>query len=378
MAGKRDYYDVLGVGRDADAAAIKQAYRKRAIKFHPDRNQEPSAEEKFKEVSEAYAVLSDAEKRARYDQHGHAGIDQQYSAEDIFRGADFEDIFRGFGATGGLGSIFEMFFGGRGRGPSRGRDLQVTADLTLEDAFTGVARPIEYWRLEECGRCDGEGGEPGSSVTTCATCTGRGQVEQHQRTPFGVLRQVGVCPACRGKGRTISSPCGQCGGSGHERRKRSLDVDIPAGIEDGQSLRVAGGGEVGGHGAPHGDLYVQLRVRPHDRFRRDGADLLTELPLTIPEAVLGTTVDLETLDGTVEVSIPAGSETGKTLRLKGKGMPYLRGSGRGDLHVRVRVASPKRLSPRAKELFEELAEELGSDVPKGPRKGGFFDFLRGG
>lgn len=381
VAGKRDYYEVLGVARDADAAAIKQAYRKLAIKFHPDRNQEAGAEDRFKEVSEAYAVLSDGEKRKRYDQFGHAGIDQQYSAEDIFRGADFEDIFRGFGfgtGSGGVGSIFDMFFGGRGRGPSRGRDLQVGTELTLEEALTGVTRDIEYWRLEECGRCEGKGGEPGTSIETCSTCGGRGQVEQHQRTPFGILRQVGVCPACRGKGSTVSTPCRQCGGSGHDRAKRSLDVDIPAGIDDGQSLRVTGGGEVGGHGAPHGDLYVQVHVRAHERFRRDGADLATELPLTIPEAVLGTKVDLDTLDGAVEVSIPAGSETGKVLRLRGKGMPYLRGGGRGDLHVHLRVASPRKLSPRAKELFEELSEELGGEVPTGPRKSGFFDFLRGG
>lgn len=383
MAGKRDYYEVLGIQKDADAAAIKKAYRKLAIKFHPDRNQEDGAEDRFKEVSEAYAVLSDPEKRQRYDQFGHAGIDQQYSSEDIFRGVDFEDILRGFGfgggqGQGGFGNIFDMFFGGgRGHGPTRGRDLQATADVTLEEAYAGLEHEVEYWRLEDCDHCSGSGAEPGSDVSTCGTCGGRGQVEQHQRTPFGVLRQVGACPTCRGQGRTIETPCKQCKGSGHDRRKRSITVTIPAGIDDGQSLRVSGGGEVGGRGAPHGDLYVQVRIKPHERFRRDGPDLLTELPLTIPEAVLGTTVDLQTLDGDVEVSVPAGSESGKVLRLRGKGMPFLRGSGRGDLHVRLRVTSPKKLSPRARALFEELAEELEGDVPTGPRKGGFFDFLKG-
>lgn len=376
MAGKRDYYEVLGVDKDADAATIKKAYRKLAIKNHPDRNpDDPEAEDRFKEVSEAYAVLSDEEKRRRYDQFGHAGIDQQYSAEDIFRGADFGDIF---GGMGGLGDIFEMFFGGRrqGHGPARGRDLQVTQMISLEQAFEGTEVDLEYRRLEECGTCDGSGAEPGTDVTTCSSCGGQGQVERQQRTPFGIIRQVGVCPTCNGRGKQVERPCRTCSGTGHDRSNRSITVQVPAGIDDGQSLRIQGGGEVGGHGGPHGDLYVEFRVKPRERFHRDGADLLTELPISIPQAVLGTTVELETLDGKVDVNVPAGSEHGTRLRLKGKGMPYLRGSGRGDLHVRVRVAIPKKLSERGQEIMEELAEELDGQVPDGPKRGGFFDFLR--
>jgi molecular chaperone DnaJ len=372
VAGKRDYYDVLGVARDASADDIKKAYRRLAIQLHPDRNKEPDAEERFKEVSEAYAVLSDAQKRARYDQFGHAGIDSQYSAEDLFRTIDFSDLFRGMG----FGSIFEQFFGMGRSGPSRGRDLQVSHTITLEQAFTGTDADIEYWRLEGCGQCKGSGAEPGSRVDTCTTCGGNGQVQRLQRTPFGTLSQIGTCPDCGGAGRRIASPCRTCRGTGHDRHKRSVTVHIPAGIEDGQSLRIAGQGEVGGRGGPYGDLYVEIHVREHPRFAREGADLLAELPISIPQAVLGTQVEMPTLDGTVRLEVPAGSETGKVLRLPGKGMPYLRGTGRGDLHVRLRVVVPQKLSDRARTLMQELAGELDGEVPKGGRKGGLFGFLK--
>ena len=374
MAGKRDYYEVLGIERGASPDEIKKAYRKLAIKLHPDRNKEADAEDRFKEVSEAYAVLSDQEKRQRYDQFGHAGIDQQYSSEDIFRGADFGDIFRGAGFGGGFGSIFDMFFGG-GHGPQRGRDLQVTHDISLEEAFAGTEADITYRRLEDCDACKGTGAEPGSKVETCPTCGGQGQVQHQQRTPFGVISQVGACPACRGQGKKIETPCRKCGGGGHDRVRAQVTVKVPAGIDDGQTLRVPGKGEVGGRGAPHGDLYVEVRVRPHKQFHREGADLLTEIPVSIPQAVLGTEVDLETLDGTVTVTVPARSETGKVLRLRGRGMPFLRGTGRGDLHVRIRIVIPDKLSDKAKGLFAELAEELDGQVPKGAKKG-LFDFLR--
>ncbi len=369
--GKRDYYEVLGVARDASADEIKKAYRKLAIKLHPDRNKEADAEDRFKEVSEAYAVLSDGEKRQRYDQFGHAGIDQQYSSEDIFRNADFGDIFRGMG---GFGSIFDMFFGGGQQGPRRGRDMQLRHSITLEEAFKGLEADLSYWRLDTCSTCDGSGAAPGAKVESCSTCGGQGQVQRQQRTPFGVISQVGACPDCNGQGRTVDTPCGDCHGSGHDRTKTEVTVKIPAGIDDGQTLRVPGKGEVGGRGAPHGDLYVEVQVKPHEQFHRDGADLLTELPISIPQAVLGTQVDLETLDGSVELTVPAGSETGKVLRLRGRGMPYLRGSGRGDLHVRLRVVVPNKMSDKARSLFEELAEELDVDVQKSRK--GFFDFLR--
>ncbi|MGB0651892.1 MAG: molecular chaperone DnaJ [Thermoplasmatota archaeon] len=370
--GKRDYYEVLGVEKGAEKDVIKRAYRKLAVKYHPDRNQEPDAEERFKEISEAYAVLSDAEKRQRYDQFGHAGIDQQYSAEDIFRGADFGDIF---GGMGGLGDIFgQMFgFGGGGRGgPRRGRDLQIAHSITLEEALAGSEASLTYRRMEHCGTCDGSGATPGSKVDSCGTCGGHGQVQRQQRTPFGIIQSVGACPDCRGEGRTIQDPCRTCNGSGNDRKSKTVDVKIPAGIDNGNVLRVPGGGEVGGRGMPPGDLHVEVHVKPHSTFHRDGPDLLTELAITFPEAVLGGKRDLKTLDGEVSLTIPEGSETGKVLRLRGHGMPYLRGTGRGDLHVRLRVIVPKKVNDRTRGLLEELAEELDVDVAE---KKGFFERL---
>ena len=376
-SGKRDYYEVLGVGKDADPDAIKKAYRKLAIQLHPDRNKAPDAEERFKELSEAYAVLADPDKKARYDQFGHAGIDQQYSSEDLFRTINFNDLFGGLGFENLFAQMFGM--GPRG-GPSRGRDLQVAHAITLEEAFSGTEAEIAYWRMEGCDACKGSGAEPGTAVDTCPTCRGTGQVTRLMRTAFGTLQQVGACPDCRGEGRRVTTPCKACKGSGHDRHKRTVAVKVPAGIESGQSLRVAGQGEVGHRGGTYGDLYVEVRVKDHPRFHREVPDLLTEVPVSIPQAVLGTTVELETLDGEVEVVVPAGTETGKTLRLRGQGMPYLRGSGRGDLHVRIRVVTPAKLSDKARRLMEELAEELDGGQPKGRRPGsrpGFMDRLFG-
>jgi molecular chaperone DnaJ len=370
-SGKRDYYEVLGVARDAAPDAIKKAYRKLAIQLHPDRNKAADAEERFKELSEAYAVLSDAEKKARYDQFGHAGIDQQYSSEDLFRNIDFSDLFGGMGFESIFGNLFG--FGGRGSGPGRGRDLQARHAISLEEAFTGAEAKIEYWRLEGCEPCKGTGAEPGSKVDTCPTCRGQGQVQRMVRTAFGTLSQVTSCPDCGGEGRRIESPCRTCKGSGHDRHRRTVTVSIPTGIESGQTLRVAGQGEVGGRGGPYGDLYVEVQVRPHPRFHRDGPDLVVEVPLSFPEAALGTELRLDTLDGEVTVAVPAGSETGKVLRVKGRGMPYLRGSGRGDLHVQLRVVVPQHLNEKARHLLEELAKELDVDAGKlGRRKKGLF------
>jgi len=371
-AAKKDYYDVLGVAKDASPEAIKKAYRKLAIQLHPDRNKEADAEERFKELSEAYAVLSDPEKKARYDQFGHAGIDAQYSAEDLYRNIDFEDLFRGMGFDSIFGNLFG-FGGGRGGGPSRGRDLQVEHAITLEEAFKGAEATIAYQRLEACTHCKGSGAEPGTKVDACPTCGGNGQVQRMVRTPFGTLSQVSACPACHGEGRRIETPCKECRGQGRVRHRRSLTVTIPAGIESGTSLRVSGQGEVGGRGGPHGDLYVQVHIKPHAVFQRDGADLLTTLALSIPEAVLGTEAEVETLDGAVALTVPPGSETGRILRLRGKGMPFLRGTGRGDLHVRLRVEIPEKVTDRARHLLEELERELGGTrrTGKGKRKGLF-------
>ncbi len=374
-SGKRDYYEVLGVAKDAAADAIKKAYRKLAIQLHPDRNKAKDAEDKFKELSEAYAVLSDPEKRARYDQLGHAGIDAQYSAEDLFRNVDFGDMFRGMGFEGIFGDLFGMGRGSSG-GPHRGRDLQVAYNLTLEEAYEGTSADIAYWRLENCEPCKGTGAEPGSKIDTCTTCRGRGQVQRTVRTPFGNMSQVGGCPDCGGQGRRIINPCKKCKGTGHDRHKRTVTVQIPAGVETGQSLRVQGQGEVGMRGGPYGDLYVEIQVKPHTRFHREGPDLVTELPISIPQAALGTTVDQQTIDGVVQLSIPPGSETGKVLRLRGKGMPYLRGSGHGDLHVRLRVVVPTKISDRGRQLLQELSAELDGDAAVQNKKGGFFDFLR--
>ncbi|MEA3143145.1 MAG: molecular chaperone DnaJ [Thermoplasmata archaeon] len=370
-SGKRDYYDVLGVPRDAAPDAIKKAYRRLAIQLHPDRNKAADAEDRFKELSEAYAVLSDAEKKARYDQFGHSGIDQRYSSEDLYRTIDFSDLFGGMGFE----SIFGNLFGGGGRpsGPSRGRDLQTRHAITLEEAFGGTEAKIEYWRLEGCEHCKGSGAEPGSKVDTCPTCKGHGQVQRLVRTAFGTLSQVSACPDCRGEGRRVETPCKHCHGSGHDRHRRTVTVTIPAGIEDGQTLRVGGQGEVGGRGGPYGDLYVEVEVRPHERFHREGAELVVEVPLSFPEAVLGAQLKVPTLDGEVAVEVPPGSETGKVLRVRGRGMPHLRGSGRGDLHVRLRVAVPDKVSDNARRLLGELAKELDVDASRmGKRKKGLF------
>jgi molecular chaperone DnaJ len=374
-SAKRDYYEVLGVPKDAGADAIKKAYRKLAIQLHPDRNKAPDAEEKFKELSEAYAVLSDVEKRQRYDQLGHAGIDQQYSSEDLFRNINFEDIFGGMGFEGLFGNLFGFGGAGPGRsgGPQRGRDMQVSHAITLEEAFAGVEAEIEYARLESCGTCKGTGAEPGTRVDTCSECRGTGHVQRLMRTAFGTISQVTTCRTCGGEGRTFASPCKHCKGSGHERRRHKVSVTIPAGIDSGQVLRLGGQGEVGARGGSVGDLFVEVEVKQHPRFAREGADLVTEVPLTITEAVLGAEVELETLDGTITLQVPAGSETGKVLRVRGKGMPFLRGSGRGDLHVRLRVVVPGKVSEKARHLLEELAGELGPPAGKpGKKRRGLF------
>lgn len=367
MPGKRDYYEVLGVERGAEPDAIKKAYRKLAIQFHPDRNKDAGAEEKFKEVSEAYAVLSDPQKKARYDQFGHAGIDQQYTSEDIFRGVDFGDIF---GGDGGFGSIFEQLFGmgGRSQGPARGRDLQIRHAITLEEAFKGTEAQLSYYRLENCKHCSGQGAEPGSKVDACGTCGGSGQVQRIMQTMLGTMRQVGACPTCKGEGRTFQSPCKICRGSGRERNRHNVTLNIPAGIESGQMVRAAGQGEVGGRGAPPGDLLVEVEVKPHKVFHRDGPDLMMELPVSIPQAVLGTNLEIDTLDGVATVEVPAGSPTGKTVILRGRGMPYLRGSGRGDLHVRLTIDVPRKLSNKARQLLEELEAELDGEPGKLAKK----------
>ena len=360
---KRDYYEVLGVSRDATKDEIKRAYRKLALKYHPDRNPGKDAEERFKEISEAYAVLSDDEKRRQYDMFGHAGIDQRYSYEDIFRGADFGDIFRDLGFGFGFDDIFEHFFGRRyGRQREyrrRGADLRYDVTITLRDAYEGKTVELEIPRTEKCDNCNGTGAKPGTSPKTCPQCHGTGQVQRTQRTAFGVFTQITVCPRCNGSGTIIEAPCPVCKGKGVVQRTRVMEVKIPKGVEEGSHLRLTGAGEAGENGGEPGDLYVVVHIEEDERFKRRGADLYTKKRISFPQAALGTTVKVETLDGTARLKLPPGVESGDVFKLKGKGMPRLRG-GYGDLFVEIMVETPKKLSRKAKKLIEQLAEELNS------------------
>ncbi|NJD51593.1 MAG: molecular chaperone DnaJ [Candidatus Methanoperedens sp.] len=367
MATKRDYYEILGVDKKASADDIKSAYRKLAMQYHPDKNKSPDAEEKFKEISESYAVLSDQSKRQQYDQFGHAGIDQRYSQEDIFRGVDFEDLFRdiGMGGMGGMGgrgrgggSIFDIFFGGGGRreGPSRGSDLLYELAINLEDAAKGKTVELEVPRTETCDVCHGSGARPGTSPKTCSTCHGSGQVNRTQNTPFGRFMTTSTCGTCHGTGTIIDSPCTTCHGSGTVQRRRKIEVKIPPGVDTGSRLRVPGEGEAGGKGGPAGDLYVEINVRPHNIFTRHENDLVMEATISFTQAALGDEIIVPTLDGKAEMKIPPGTQSGHIFRLKGKGMPGLHYSGKGDQLVKIKVEVPTRLTDRQKELLREFAQ----------------------
>ncbi|HDN50712.1 MAG TPA: molecular chaperone DnaJ [Thermoplasmatales archaeon] len=365
---KRDYYEVLGVSRDASKAEIKKAYRRLALKYHPDKSSDPDAEEKFKEISEAYAVLSDDEKRRQYDRFGHAGIDGRYSYEDIFRGADFSDIFRDIGFDFGFNDLFERFFGGFGGGfrerkQRRGRDIVYAISITLEDAYFGRKREFFIERNERCPSCSGTGAADYSKVMPCSACNGSGQVRHTQRTPFGQFTQITVCPSCHGEGNIIQNPCRECSGTGVQRKRRKIKVTIPKGIEDGMHLRLAGEGEAGPNGAPPGDLYLEVHIEEHEKFTRVGRDLYTTKTISYPEAVLGSEVTVETLEGTETLTIPAGTQPGTVFVIKGKGMPDMHRK-RGDLKVKVDIAVPKKLSSKERELITQLAEEMRVPLKK--------------
>jgi molecular chaperone DnaJ len=353
---EKDYYDVLGVDKNASQQEIKKAYRKLALKYHPDKSDDPDAEEKFKEISEAYAVLSDEEKRQRYDRYGHAGIDQEYSYEDIFRGADLSDIFGDLG----FGDLFQRFFGGFGgqQRRRRGRDILYKLEISLEDAYRGNEQEITLNRREQCPECDGSGAAPGSDVTTCSKCNGSGQVQQSSRTAFGHFTQITVCPRCNGQGTIIEEPCKRCDGDGTVRQQRSITVKIPPGVQDGMRLRLAGEGEAGEKNAPSGDMYVEVHIRPHDTFQRRGDTLLTTKHVSFPMAALGGQVEVPTMNGSATLDVPAGTQNHDTFTVKKKGMPHLRGSGHGDLVVRIAVDVPTSLTARQKELIQELADEM--------------------
>jgi len=352
---ERDYYEILGVSRNATKEEMRNAYRKLAFQYHPDRNKSPDAEEKFKEISEAYAVLSDDEKRAQYDSFGRAGIGQRYTPEDIFRGVDFDDIFRDFGFSP-FRDFFERFFrvGPTVVGPSRGSDRVVNLDMTLEQAMTGTRQEISVNRLEPCHECEGSGARRGTKPKTCPKCKGTGQIRHERRMGFAHFVQVATCGDCRGTGKLVD-PCRTCRGSGSIRNARRITVNVPPGIGDGMRLRLPGQGDIGLSGGPPGDAYVQVRLVPHPSFHRTNGDLMCQVPVSISQAALGSEIKVPTLDGVETVKIKPGTQTGATFTLKGKGIPRLNKGGRGNLVVKIVVRTPSNLTERQKQAIRELA-----------------------
>ncbi len=361
----RNYYDLLGVGEGVGDEDIRKAFRKKAMEFHPDRNKSAGAEEKFKEINEAYQVLSDPNKRAQYDRFGKAGVGANGGSDQPFDGFD---VF------GGFGDIFDSFFGDRtgrsGRQAQRGSDLQHRVVLSFEESVFGAEREVELTRLENCGVCSGAGNEPGTSLDTCNTCKGNGQVRRAQRSVFGQFTQVTTCSSCQGRGTIIKTPCSNCRGGGKERRSRKIAVTIPAGVESGMQVRLSGEGDTGSDGGGTGNLYVFIEVREHQFFERDGSDLVYELPVNIAEAALGAIKSIPTLDGQdEELKLPQGTQPGTEFRIKGKGVPHLNGNRRGDLRVTVDVRVPGSLDDRQQELLQELAQSFANSN-RNSRKGG--------
>ena len=376
MAGrKKDYYETLGVPRNAVKEQIKKAFRKLALKYHPDRNKSEGAEEKFKEISEAYAVLSDDEKRSMYDAYGIDGVRRRYTQEDIFN-SHFRDIFREFG-FGDFDDIFKRFFGGFGgfgpfqrtmrTGPARGRDIGTELDVTLRDIAYGAEKEIKITRRRKCGICGGNGAEPGTREKTCPKCGGTGRIQHRTVSGFAQMIRVMTCDRCQGRGTIIEHPCRSCVGSGLEKKVARIKVSVPPGVEDGSYLVLRGQGEAGERRGPPGDLYITIRVRPHPYFVRQGLDILYETEIDYPLAALGGKITIPTLEGETEMGIPAGTQSGVTLRLRGKG---IRGKWTvGDELVRVTVRVPKKLTRRQRELIEELAKDFGVG---GIKKGGWW------
>jgi len=355
MAAK-DYYEVLGVQKNATKDQIKDAYRKLALQFHPDRNKAPEAEERFKEISEAYAVLSDEEKRRQYDSFGREGVYQRYSQEDIFRGVDFGEFFRGMG-FGGFDSIFSQVFGGGGGRPNRGEDLTYHLQLNLEDIVQESTKEIEVPRDEVCPTCDGSGAKPGTSPQRCGTCGGTGQVQKVQAAGFARLVRVTACSRCGGRGYIVDSPCKDCRGRGTVERKRTIRIMIPAGVEDGHTLRLRGEGNAGESGVPPGDLYVVVNLVPHRVFARQDADIYLETRIGAVQAMLGTEVNVPTLYGDVRLEVPHGTQPGHVFTIKGKGLPKYGGWGKGDEYVKVNVEIPRNLSNQQKELLKKFGDQ---------------------
>lgn len=368
---KRDFYEVLGVSRDSSDRDIKKAFRRMAMKYHPDRNpDDKEAEDKFKEVNEAYEILSDAQKKGAYDQYGHAGVDPNMRGghggghdgnfSDIF-GDVFGDIFGGGGGRGGRSSV------------QRGADLRYNMEMSLEEAVRGVEKNIEVPTLVACETCDGSGAKPGTSAKVCGTCGGQGQVRMQQ----GFFSVQQTCPSCHGEGKVISDPCNDCHGHGRKEKTKTLSVKIPAGVDTGDRIRLAGEGEAGTHGGPAGDLYVQVHVKEHPIFERDGKHLYCEVPISFVDAALGGELEVPTLDGRVKLKVPSETQTGKMFRLRGKGVAPVRGGSTGDLLVKVVVETPIKLSSRQKELLREFQDEMEQGKRKhSPKKHGFFDSVK--
>ena len=377
MTTRRDYYDILGIPRNASEEEVRKAFRKKAMEYHPDRNKSQGAAEKFKEVNEAYQALSDPQKRRQYDRFGHVGVGASA------RG-DFGRGFEGFETFGGFGNIFDAFFGGgfgtttRTRtAPRKGADLTLTQTLGFEEAVFGAEKEFQVERVDLCSRCGGNGMEPGSSAQRCPTCRGSGAVRRAHQSIFGQFVQEVACSTCSGSGQHIPNPCSQCSGSGREKHRRKILVTIPAGVEEGSQIRLSGEGQLGTRGGPPGDLYITLRVRQHDLFRREGYDILVELPINFAQAALGDTVEVPTLEGSAELKVPTGTQSGTVFRLRGKGVPHLRSSRRGDELVAVRVMTPPSLDEEQRRLFQELAQTLGRSTGPDQTDGkGWFDRFR--
>lgn len=381
---KRDYYEVLGVAKSADEKEIKKAYRKVAMKFHPDRNpDDKAAEDKFKEAAEAYEVLSDADKKARYDRYGHAGMGQggfgggggHMNMEDIF--SQFGDIF---GGGGGGGSPFESFFGGGGgRTRSRGQkgaNLRIKVALTLEDIENGVTKKIKVKKQVGCNNCGGSGAKDSNSVTNCNTCGGSGYVRQIKSTFLGQMQTTAVCPGCSGSGQSITAKCGECKGVGSKLDSEMIELEIPAGVEDGMQLSMRGKGNAGKNGGPNGDLLINIEVKSHDAFSRDGMNIVYDLFLNFADAALGTSVEVPTLSGKVKIKVPPGTQAGKIFRLRGKGLPSVQSYGKGDQLINVNIWTPKQLNSEEKALMEKLREMPNFKPDPGTSEKGFFERMK--
>lgn len=367
-----EYYDRLGVSKDASQDEIKRAYRKMSKKYHPDINKEPGAEEKYKEVQEAYETLSDDQKRATYDQYGPDGANG-FGGQGGFGGFD------GGAGFGGFEDIFSSFFGGGAtrnpNAPRQGDDLQYRVNLSFEEAIFGAEKEVHYNREATCKTCSGSGAKPGTSPVTCGRCHGQGVINVDTQTPLGMMRRQVTCDVCHGTGQEIKEPCQTCHGTGHEKQSHKVSVKIPAGVETGQQIRLAGQGEAGFNGGPYGDLFVIINVNPSDKFTRDGSTIYYTLNISFVQAALGDTVEVPTVHGNVEMTIPAGTQTGKTFRLKGKGAPRLRGGSQGDQHVTVKIVTPTKLNDAQKEALLAFAKASG-DEKIAPQKKGFFNKVK--